>query len=125
MIGFLQSKICVQESDSVLLSTDGNAIDDSQFYSSVIAGGLETQPDSWREQNWPLSSANQIHRLTELRYVDGIRRLKSNSVDEHGNYLDPQPIDLPSARPNPPEEEFGIGMYNYGKVCILISNQRG
>ena len=36
-------------------------------------------------------------------------------MDEHGNYLDPQPIDLPSARPNPPEEEFGIGMYNYGE----------
>ena len=55
------------------------------------------------ETRWP--RRNQIHRLTELRYIDGLRRLETMEVSTVG----------PSEhRPTPPEEQFGIGMYNYG-----------
>ena len=73
----------------------------------MVAGGFEALPDGWRNPQWPLSSANQVHRLTELRYIDGLRRLETDGGR--------QPLDLPEHRPTPPVEQFGIGMYNHGE----------
>jgi hypothetical protein len=79
---------------------------EKQFSCATIAGGHEEQPTGWDSPSWPLHSASRIDRLTELRYIDGIRRL------DPGNNI--QPIDLIEARVGP-EKTFGIGMYNYGE----------
>jgi hypothetical protein len=94
-----------------LITEDGNSYNEDQFSASVVAGGFEEQPVSWNQDSWPLRSANQIHRLTELRYIDGIRRLENDPSKGLS-----QPLDLPEARARPgPEEQFGIGMYNHGE----------
>lgn len=94
-----------------LITEDGNSYNREQFVANIVAGGFEDQPESWTQESWPLRSANQVHRLTELRYIDGIRRLENDP-----NKGNSQPIDLPEVRPRPgPEEQFGISMYNHGE----------
>jgi len=94
-----------------LITEDGKSYNEEQFSASVVAGGFEEQPTSWNQDSWPLRSANQINRLTELRYIDRIRRLENDP-----NAGTSQPLDLPEARARPgPDEQFGIGMYNHGE----------
>jgi hypothetical protein len=94
-----------------LVTEDGNSYDQNQFSATVVAGGFQNQPEKWHDGDWPLRSANQIHRLTELRYIDAIRRLETDPTEGS-----PQPLDLPAARASPgPDDQFGIGMYNHGE----------
>ena len=50
-----------------LITEDGNSYNREQFVANIVAGGFEDQPESWTQESWPLRSANQVHRLTELR----------------------------------------------------------
>jgi len=88
------------------------SIDPERFDKTSIAGNFGTFPEAWRDDDWPLRGATRVNRLTELKYIYGIDRLDPKESNN-------QPIDHPETRGNSPEEEFGIGMYNYGEGIFL------
>ena len=89
--------------------------DDFSCY--TIAGGDMPVPDEWEAEDWPVSVASRLDKLTELKVISGIRRLDPNSEID-GEKVEEQPIDIPpseaSARTGP-DETYGIGMYNHGE----------
>jgi hypothetical protein len=66
--------------------------------------------DSHPNEEWPISSLSRVDRLTELRYITGISRIK-----DHNPQL---PIDDDDSTP----ENFGLANFNFGEGIFFEIN---
>ena len=65
---------------SLVIDEDGFSHGD-EFSCFTIAEGSPT-PEGWEDNDWPISMASRVDRLTELKLISGIKRLDPNAEIE-------------------------------------------
>jgi len=96
----------------ILEDTDLSGLDPERFQCRSITEDNVRLPQEWALDNWPISNISRVDRLTELKTINGIKRVNPSSE------YDSQDLDFPNARAGT-NKQHGIAMYNYGEGVYI------
>jgi len=84
-----------------------NKVDDGKHYLCYTEFGGEVPADGWwQEEMCPLDHLSRVERLTEVQYINGVRRLDMKEAQ-------------PLAEFSMEEGDWNLGTYNYGEGIYI------